>query len=463
MGPAFSQPATGLGDLSGAWQLFVDDDIIAASRNLTRVYHPFVKHASNPLIQPDRPWEGSAVNLYGTVLPAATGPGFSMWYHANPKDAKYRLLYAESRDGLHWVKPALGRVAYAGSRANNIFISRSTGDHIVSVLHTPWEREPAERNRMINFDAGTSGFCGAFSADGLDWRDVPGNPLLTRLGDVGVFNWDPLRQRYLGYLKVAAQVAGMQRRAVGFASTKDFLHWPRPQLVLAPDAVDDRWCTPPQRTHFYGMCGFAYQSMYLGFLWIFRATDKEGYFDGPIFVELVSSRDGEHWRRQDGDRPPILPLGPPAAWDSGMVFSVNHPLLVGDKLWLYYGGYDVTHAAPGGRGCIGLATLRKDGFAALASGRETGEVTTALLAQVGGPLRLNYTARPGGWVKVEVRDGTGAILAGYGAHECMTLQGDCVEAAVRWKSREALPDTSATMRLRFLLHEAELYSFRGGP
>src|SRR5207249_5680386 len=102
---------------------------------------------------------------------------------------------------------------------------------------------------------------------------------------------------------------------------------------------DDRWVKPGsvQRTHFYGCPFYPYESMYIGFLWIFRAIDEdEGYFHGPIFNELVTSHDGFHWLREEGDRPPILDVTkPPRPWDGGMIVAVSL-IRVGDTLRLYY-------------------------------------------------------------------------------------------------------------------------------
>ncbi|MDY0031340.1 MAG: hypothetical protein RBT84_05280, partial [FCB group bacterium] len=40
-----------LGDLTGPWQLFVDDHLVAESSQLSRVWHAFEKHAGNPLLR----------------------------------------------------------------------------------------------------------------------------------------------------------------------------------------------------------------------------------------------------------------------------------------------------------------------------------------------------------------------------------------------------------------------------
>jgi hypothetical protein len=458
-----------LGDLTGPWQLFVDDYLLTEKENVARTYHAFEKYRQNPVMTADRAWEGSTVYVYGSVLPAEDGRGYRMWYHSWSA-GEYRILYATSRDGITWEKPDLGLVNDGGSTTNNRLLRRTHEDHNPQVIHTPWEADPQRRYKLINFDYGrtppdhtVTGYYGAWSADGIHWIDAPKNPVLVDSpGDVGNFVWDPHKRRYLGCPKKFAEVRGFHRRCVGFSATTDFESWPATRLILTPDEFDDRWVTATpagQHTDFYGLCGFAYESMYLGFLWIFRITD--GNNDGRIFVELVSSRDGEHWTRQEPPRPPILPLGPHDAWDSGMVFTTNHPLVENGVIKLYYGGFNVTHAVDGGAAAIGLATLRKDGFVSLDAGNTEGSITTKKLTGCRGPLRLNYSA-PGGSIRVEVLDVNGAPLPGYGREECVPLSGDHVDQQVTWSKTDQLPDRSEPFRIRFLLRNASLYSFAAG-
>ena len=44
-------------DVGTTRQLFVDDDVIAVVKNVTRTPHSPKKHPSNPLISRDQPWE----------------------------------------------------------------------------------------------------------------------------------------------------------------------------------------------------------------------------------------------------------------------------------------------------------------------------------------------------------------------------------------------------------------------
>ena len=453
-----------LGDLRGPWQLFVDDYLVAKKQGLVRTYHAFEKYAGNPVITGDRTWEGNRVYVYGTLLPSEEGPGYRLWYHAAADG--YLNLYATSEDGIKWNRPSIGIVDRDGLPENNLFFWRSKEDHLPQIIHTPWDPDPQRRYKLINYDYGrtppdhmVSGFWGAYSPDGLHWTAVEKNPVLVDPGDVGNFVWDPHRERYLGYPKTFAPVRGYRRRCVGFTSTTDFENWPPAELILVPDEVDDRWVKKDgQHTDLYGLSAFAYESSYLGFLWIFRIED--GANSGPIFVELVSSHDGVHWVRQEGDRPPILPLGEVGSWDQAMIGTVNHPLIEGDRIRLYYGGHTDYHTGDGVGG-IGLATLRKDGFASLDAGSEMGTVTTRPLVGSRGELLLNADASKG-WIKVEVLDAEDQVVDGYGRDDCNPISDDGVNLQVSWGSREKLPDTGGSLRFRFLLTKSSLYSFMAG-
>ncbi len=457
-----------LGDLTGPWILFVDDHPLAQQKNVTRVYHTFAKHAQNPVMTADKPWEGSTVYLYGTVLPAENGAGYRMWYHSWAEKS-YRMLYATSEDGLLWDKPALQLVDYQGSNRNNIVFSRTAENHSPQVIHTPWETDLAKRYKLVYYEYGrtpprftTSGYFGLTSPDGIHWTDAnQGQAILPDHGDVGNFGWDSLRNRYFGTPKIFDDVRGFRRRCVGFSATTDFDIWPATKLVLAPDPFDDRWVTSKSHknahTDFYGISSFAYESMYIGFLWVFRITD--GNSDGPVFIELVTSHDGQHWTRQAAPRQPILPLGDDGSWDDGMLFTPNHPLVEDGKIKLYYGGFDVTHGSGGGNAAIGLATLRKDGFASLRAEATEGRITTNPFRSESNSLAVNYNATSGSLL-AEILDATGRVFPGYSRNDCNPLTGDSIEATVTWKTHDRLPSSSGPIQIRFVLQNADIYSYR---
>lgn len=463
-----AQARQSLGDLTGPWQLLVDDYLIADKNGTARTYHSLEKYPGNPVLLPTEAWEDSVAYIYGTVLPDETGTGYRMWYHTlrpeDPDNDGSNILYATSPDGITWTKPNLGIRSWHGSTANNMIFVRPGQSGITSVIHTPWNSDPNRQYTLMNFDVG--GYWGAYSPDGIHTFDLSNNPVITDGGDVGQFMWDPFVRQFRGYVKLNSYVNGLKRRSVGLTTTASIESWPPLALILEPDAFDDRWVPAGtvQRTHLYGMSVFAYETMYLGFLWIFRATDAEGYYIGPVYAELVSSRDGVHWKREEQDRPPILPLGTPGQWDDGQLYTAVAPVLNGDTLMVYYGACDNVHGyATKLLNCaIGLATLRKDGFVSIDAGPTGGTMSTRSLLGASGPLHVNYRAS-GGWLKVEVLDADDQVVPGYDETECVPLQGDSVDQIVTWQSHSELPADVRPLRLRFIMRNASLYSFMAGP
>jgi hypothetical protein len=72
----------------------------------------------------NRPWEG---RFCGSVTVLKDGEKYRMYYRGLPADATdgsdYEVTcYAESRDGMHWVKPNLGLFEVNGTRDNNVIL-----------------------------------------------------------------------------------------------------------------------------------------------------------------------------------------------------------------------------------------------------------------------------------------------------------------------------------------------------
>ena len=450
----------GLGDLTGPWELLLDDHVVASKENVVRTYHAFKKHPGNPIIVSDRPWEGRVLRV-SCVLPNEAGDGFRMWYgssmHPNDPDGNHSL-YALSKDGFKWGKPNMGLLSckLTGNTDNNII--KGGG----ALMYMPNDPNPALRYKTVGGGKNGTYFFKS-SPDGFTWENLSKEPIFSA-GDTCRVMHDPLTGKYRGYAKVNAVVSGQRRRAIGYSDGTGFESWPRLRLVMAPDDLDDRWARPGsvQRTHFYVCRVLAYQNMYLGFLAIFRAWDDEGYFHGPIFAELVTSRDGIHWLREEGDRPPILDCGPAPSWDHGMI-DVGSLVVVGDEMRLYYSGYDGMHDYLPFHAAIGVATLRKDGFASLDGEDNPGTVTTKRLKGLRGKLHLNCKAGAG-LLQVEVLDANGRVLPGYKKMECNEPRGDGLDQVVTWEEHQELPKGDAPLRLRFHLKNVSLYAFKAdGP
>ncbi len=90
---------------------------------------------------------------------------------------------------------------------------------------------------------------------------------------------------------------------------------------------------------------------------------------------------------------------------------------------------------------------------------------SALITQpitlTGNQLWLNFSISAAGSLQVELQDQAGKTPPGYSLDDCDKLFGDTLDRNVVWKSK---PDLSKlvgqTVRLRFVLHDPDVFSFQ---
>ena len=486
-------------------QLFIDDEILSAKHGVVRTLHP-ARKLEQPVLAPDRPWEGRRVYIYGSVHYDDDAQRYRMWYltrlgrghQQRAPGLRERqgdiVLYAESADGIQWEKPSLGRHEFDGKRDNNILIFDKHSPTVIFDADAP----PEFRFKMAawNWDRDSSGYWVAHSADGLNWHEYDVNPILMRdeiLEAVTVAR-HPGSGDYFAFHRRWGTVRDHVRRLVAVATSPDFTTWESHDVCLLPDEQDDAWIQDPgQRTEFYGMSGFVYGGRFLGFLPVFdvirdargesgmpasvaadgcaglnapAAISESGIeidqapWDGPIAVQLTHSRDGRNWQRFE-DRSPIIPRGAPGSFDAGCILcSADQPLIRGDEIWHYYTAVNTMHGGPmpPKTVSIGLAKWRLDGFVSLDAGHFGGVVETVPIQMAGEQLEVNVAAGAGG-LAVETLSISGEPLPGFTREDCETVRTDGVRQAVRW-SRDARLPIGQPLRLRFHLHDARLYSFR---
>lgn len=476
---------------------FISGDILVDQHNVERVVVPATKNPSNPVLIPDRPWEGMNARLYGTVLFDEDEELFKMWYISNHyPDKQVYLMYATSRDGLNWIKPSLGIVEYHGSRENNIFMVGSDGGiHQPSVIKHP--EAPEERRYVLLAYANNRGPYGRglllyHSPDGVRWTPYANNPVAPAHGDVWNVSWDPVTKTYLATGKVPTESG----RSVAVSISADGIHWdPENHFILKGNTRDHwigvtraagLWYNPPHQRvpvldeerapheydqhcgQIYGMPAFRYADVYLGFVWAYHS-------DALMEPQLAWSSDRFHWVR-DPQRTCLIERGRQGAFDSKMIMgTATHPVEVGNELWVYYGGWDVRHHYPVSDenpwkgAAIGLARWRRDGFVAMvnACGNQPALVTSGrpgwLLTRpvhVTGEMLLVNAEATQGAVHVEVCDpASGEPLPGYSQHECLGIRHDSLSAEVQWNKGNLKPLVGKDVSLRFHVQNASLYSF----
>lgn len=445
-------------------RLFLDAMVVEESEGLKRVFHSATKHEQNPVVPCDRVWEGWGPYIYGTVM--WDGGRLRMWYQClAPEDRlRSRACYAESADGLKWTKPELGIVEHGGSKANNIFGEQVCA--IPSVIRVAYP-ESADRAWAVYSYGGEAGAHVAFSADGLTWRwhEDPSYQKLFGTSDVVNFFYDPMRGRYTCTYKTPNR----RNRAVGVAVSTDGIVWAKPVegAVFGADDLD------PDATQVYGMPVFPYQGVYIGLPWIYHARlFKYGAYTIPkmheaqsdsartVDVQFAWSWDLINWTRPP-ERRPFIGLGPEDAFDSKMIYTARAPVIVGDELYFYYGGFNRIHDDfDGVKGAIGLATLRLDGFCSMRAGEDEGWLISRRERFRTPRVTVNAKTAPDGYVVAELLDRNNNVLPGFSRAECEAFTGDSVRAEIGWKTKAFSPDqVDADKKVRFYIKNADLYSY----
>lgn len=435
--------------------LLVDDAAIAASHGLVRTFHGAQTRRA-PVLEPDQPWEGQRVYTYGSVHRDATTGHFRLWYMAHS-----RVLHATSADGVTWTKTVARLHEFEGSRENNIV---ATGFHAPAVVDDAFERDPAKRFKLLGNTGGK--FHGAYSADGLVWHRYAKDPLFEG-SDTSTLAQDPRTGEYLAYFKRRSdQVPG---RVVWLTRSRDFEHWSEPRLVFHADAEDDRWVTrPEQRTEIYNMSVVPHAAGFVGFPTMFRVMHRiprsepvpgsRSRDDGPIDVQLVTSRDGETWARSY-PRISVIPRGAPGTYDGGALLGVSTTAVhAGDETWMLYTAINTGHGGtlPPKRLTIGRATWRRHGFASLDAGPMGGRLETAPMQVRSGRLVVNADASRG-HLRIGLREADGQAIPGFGLDDFEPLRSDATRAEARWKSGAAIP-SDRPIRVVIELQDCRLYS-----
>ena len=442
-------------------ELFVDDVNIRFASGVNQTLHQAEK-LTNPVIRPEKPWESNGTYLYGTVLRDEQTGKFRMWYSSGG------LAYAESDDGINWTRPELNDVLRNGQPTNLLL----TGSNLNFLIYDPDDPDPAYRYKLLD-NTSTRNFVGYHSADGLAWNPYPQTPLIEGGSEIANGFRDPVTGRYVAFVRPYAPQpypsGPEQTRMVAMTTSDDFVNWTDLEVILEPDSIDNAWANnESERTEFYSMAGFRYGNQYLGLLPVFRITDiyddpepRQSRYEGPIDVQLVSTRDGSNWQRTE-PRTPVITTGP-SAFDNGAILNIaNQPVIVGDEIFYYYTAMNTTHGGtrPPKGITIGLAKWRLDGFASLDAGDLGGFVETTEWVTQGDLTQLVINAdATDGSIRVEVVDENGVIYDGYSVLDSDVVTGDSVRHVVSWTEHAGLPD-GEVFRLRFYMENASIYSYR---
>jgi hypothetical protein len=496
--------------------LLVDDHDILYRSGTRRVLHPPTKHAQNPLITEDKPWE-MAIGWVSVHRDAKTGK-YQLWYQAYAgkraqlKTHECTVAYAESADGVTFTKPNLGLFDFNGDTNNNIVLLGSGGygdRYCNSVIVDAAESDPQRRYKMAFSDWSVDdkgqhwvGMHVAFSPDGIRWTKHPGPPLhrsyygakgvqpplagenpygetkspdgrvrrrallpLTH-SDAADVIYDPKRKAFVIYGKMWTDGpdGGMGwKHAMGRSESKDFLQWSKPQLVAWPDDADGA-------LEFHTSPVFIHRERYFSLSQILHRANQ-----GMMDVELMLSRDGFEWDRPFR-APLFIPRSPGEQFDSGTILSTSTFITHSKEMRFYYGAYS-SGAIGGGtnitgdqqKSGVGLATLPLDRFAGLRSEPEPASAKVKSPPNIGQitlkpldfykcrQITVNADASQGA-VRAELLTADGYRVPGFTKADSTALRGDNLRHVLKWKGGgiNKLPRANYSVRLH--LENAEAFA-----
>lgn len=450
-------------------QLFVDDFLIEKT-DLLQTYHLPEKYAGNPVLTCATDLERQTNIIGGTCRPCIWwNPEkqlFDMWYQAGTY-FRGTIALATSKDGIHWSRPVFD-VNPGSNQALPIgFQPDSYG------IVPDWDaKDPQQRFKLFSTNPGGMQPAHSFtSPDGIHWT----NPVSTgHTGDRSSMFYNPFRKKWVYSLR-----SSFRGRSRNYRECDNFLSGAKwspsdPVAWAAADRLDAPEPGYKHKTQLYNLDAVAYESVMLGFFELHRGpeNDRCEKMGLPKLNEISFgySRDGFHWARPD--RRAHIPASRKDTWDRGFIEGGgNLCAILGDTLFFYHSGCrgdmdgavrkdgSINFGSMYDPNCIGISTLRRDGFASLDAGASVGTLTTRPVTFSGACLFVNVDC-PQGELKAEVIGEDGKAIAPYTLATCTPVKADSTLAAITWKNASGLSSLAGKpVRFRFSLRRGALYAF----
>jgi hypothetical protein len=449
-------------DIASRRELFVDSFLIdrlsegAAQKLGTPV-------DAGSVLALDRAWEGR-FSGYATII-RENGRQFHLYYRGVPnagQDGRSEEVtcYASSVDGIHFTRPQIGE-----ARRNVILAGMPPLQHnFCPFLDT--RPGVAEAQRFKAF-AGTrkSGLVAFESADGVQWRKMREEPVLTE----GAFDsqnlafWSESEGRYIAYYRTFKAIGGVRYRWISRATSEDFLTWTPGAEMSFGDAPPEHLYT--NQTSPYYRAPHIYMALCARFVPGRQVLSDEearavnvdpGYFKDCSDAVLLSTRGGTAYDRTflDAFLRPGLGL---ENWVSRSNYPALNIVETGASEMSFY--VIKNYGQPGNY--LRRYTLRPDGFASIHAPYRGGEMLTRPLRFTGSQLLLNFSTSAPGGIRVEIQTAAGAAIPGFTLADLVESIGDRIDRAAVWKNGADVSRLAGQpVRLRFALKDADLFAIR---
>lgn len=451
--PAEKEPSGEPVHIGSRLELFVDTLLVAELNGVEFRLHSPVK-----LPLPETSLTGHYMTVikdgniykgyYRSVAPEYSGPTRD----GHPGEI---TCYAESRDGHEWTMPDLGLYEVPGLRSNNVILTQNQpfSHNFCPFFDT---RPGVPENERYKALAGTrgSGLHAFVSADGIHWEKTGPDPVIEfpeerfRWGGFDSQNvsfWSEPEQLYVCYCRTKDTPYG-NLRSISRTTSPDFRNWT--ELVPThPNLPEEHLYT--SNTHPYFRAPHIYIALPTRFI-LGRLGDRSVSGNiGSTDILFMTTRAGTTSYDRLFTEAFIRPGLDPASWGNRANYVALNVVPTGP------GEMSVYHR--NGHRYI----LRTDGFISVRAGAGEGELLTKPMIFSGTSLLINYSTAAAGRIQVEIQDQLGLPVKGFHLEDCLQIVGDEIEREVKWTGSPSLGELAGLpVRLRFVMKECDLYSFR---
>jgi hypothetical protein len=443
-----------------------------------RLHHPERKQV---VLVHDAPWEGSGTG-YHKIL--RDGGKFRMYYKAwSLKDprrpGKLHIAYAESSDGIRWVKPDLKLVEFNRSLANNIILSEihgGTAHDFSPFIDSNPAAKPQAKYKAVGY-AKPHGLYAMQSSDGIHWNLMIDRPVITegRFDTQNIAFFDPVIGKYRAYIRDFEN----DRRDIKTCVSDDFLNWTRPEWLRYPGAPAEQLYVNQVQPYYRA------PHIYLGFPARYvdrgptesstllpepearrqRSAVSRRYGTAVTDCLLMSSRDGRSFDRWDEAflRPGLRTRHNWSYGDNYVACDLIETASLEDDQPNELSLFATESYFTGNESRLRRFALRIDGFASAFASLAGGEFVTKPFVFEGSRLRVNYSTSAGGSIRFELQSADGLPLEGLALDNQEPMFGDSLDREIKWVDGADLSRAAGKpVRLRVSLKDADLFSFQFG-
>ena len=461
-------------------ELFWDNYIIDTDKTTAslKLHSPIRREC---VLVHDEPWKGDGSD-YHNFFKDKNGiyrMYYLGWQTMNPDKTQHTIddiciCYAESTDGINWVKPRLGLCEFGGSKENNIILDRSTSkfDNFFVMRDSNPACSPDEIYKGIaEYNRGLWCFT---SPDGIHFKK---GWEITREGAFDSLNvalWDPDREIYIVYFRgyhPAQSPEDTPVRDIRYIVSKDFRHWSEPRLLDFGDGDD---------IPLYTNCISRYyraDHVFVGFPT--RYIERKEWNDsfeklcgkkerleriklspryGLALTDCVfmNSRDGFKWNRFDEA---FIRPGPeePHNW----VYGDCYPALgMIETPGVYPGTDNEISMYLMAKHWMGIPaelhryTIRLDGFVSRNATYKPQKVVTKPFVYEGSELRINFSTSAIGYIYIKLTAEDGSSI------ESDEIFGDKTDRLVGFKSGSPADLAGKPVVMEITMSDADIYSFK---